>query len=86
MWSTNKAKLTIGIVGGFLALIISSMTIYSGIAGNIRRANEDAIRIHELASEPRMQVLESQVKDMRVEQKEQRVILNEILREVKKDK
>ena len=85
MWSTNKAKLIIGVVGGLLAVIISTMTIYNGIAGNIRRAREDAIKLHELASEPRMQVLESKVEDMRVEQKEQRVILDQILREVKKD-
>lgn len=84
MLPSSKAKIIIGIIGGILAVIISAMTITNSISTNIKIKREEAIRLHELSSEPRMQVLESKVEDMRVEQKEQRVILNEILREVKK--
>ena len=84
VWDLHKGKIVVGFVGGILAILVTILNLWGTARGSMENAVDSRIKTHSLQSEPRMQLLESKVEDIREEQKEQRVVLDEILKEVKK--
>jgi len=84
VWDIHKGKIIVGFIGGIFAILLTVVNLWTNASNSMNTAVDSKIQTHKLASEPRIQLLESKVEDIREEQKEQRVILDNILREVKK--
>jgi len=84
VWDIHKGKIIVGFVASVFAILLTVVNLWTNASNSMSSAVDAKIQTHKLASEPRIQLLESKVEDIREEQKEQRVILDNILREVKK--